>query len=164
MTRLHTDPVEVRSERDVPAQFRWRGRLYLVQEVLARWTESGQWWRTDAVRSLTSGDSAPSRGTADRPLAPPAKRWAESASLAGPVEGRPVSDVGGALTAVTSTETGIEMGIDDGEREWWRVEAGSGRLAAFRDDDPDDATAGTGVYDLCFDWARGSWSLARVLD
>ena len=21
-----------------------------------------------------------------------------------------------------------------------------------------------GVYDLCFDWSRGAWSLARVLD
>ncbi len=178
MTRLHTDPVEVRSERDVPAQFRWRGRLYLVQEVLACWTGSGQWWRTHAVRSLTSGDSAVSRGpadrgtasrgpadrgTADRPLAPPAKRWAESASLAGPVEGRSgMSDVGGALSAVstqTSIEVGIEVGIDDGERDWWRVEAGTGRHAAFS-----EGTAVTGVYDLCFDWARGSWSLARVLD
>ena len=43
-------------------------------------------------------------------------------------------------------------GVDDGERDWWRVEAGAG------------AAAGTGVYDLCFDWSRGSWSLARVLD
>lgn len=117
MTRLHTDPVEVRSERDLPAQFLWRGRFYLVQEVLARWTESGQWWRTDAVRALTSGDST--TGAADPP---------GSGSLS----------------------------VDDGECDWWRVEAGTGRQAAL--------TAGTGVYDLCFDGARGSWSLARVLD
>lgn len=113
MTRLHTDPVEVRSERDAPAQFLWRGRLYLVREVLARWTESGQWWRTDAVRALTSGDSG--------------------GSAAGPL-----------------------VSLDDGECDWWRVEAGTGRHEAL--------TAGTGVYDLCFDGARGSWSLARVLD
>jgi hypothetical protein len=70
--------------------------------VLARWTESGGWWR-----SSRAGES-----------------------------------------------------LDDGEREWWRVEAGSGRLAAL--------SAGTGVYDLCFDWSHPSadsaWSLARVLD
>ena len=24
--------------------------------------------------------------------------------------------------------------------------------------------AGSGVYDLCFDWSRGAWALARVLD
>jgi hypothetical protein len=101
MTRLHADPVEVRRRDDAPEQFLWRGRLYLVQAVLARWTESGGWWRRDAS---------------------------------------PV----------------LDGSFDDGEREWWRVEAGSGRLAAL--------SAGTGVYDLCFDWSRGAWSLARVLD
>lgn len=115
MTRLVSGPtgrlgelVEVRRRDDVPEQFLWRGRLYLVQEVLARWTESGRWWRTEP--------GAPG-------LAP-----------------------GVAVTA----------GLDDGECEWWRVEAGSGRLAVL--------SAGTGIYDLCFDWARGTWSLARVLD
>lgn len=142
MTRLHTDPVEVRSERDVPAQFLWRGRLYLVREVLARWTESGQWWRTDVVRALTSGDST---APGPRLRAAPRERsgsspWQQSASLSG----SGVVEEGGPLT------------VDDGERDWWRVEAGTGRHEAM--------TAGTGVYDLCFDWARGSWSLARVLD
>ncbi|MCU1592016.1 MAG: hypothetical protein JWP11_3272, partial [Frankiales bacterium] len=51
---------------------------------------------------------------------------------------------------------GGPAGIDDRERDWWRVEADSGRLAAL--------SAGTGVYDLCFDGSRGAWSLARVLD
>jgi hypothetical protein len=46
--------------------------------------------------------------------------------------------------------------IDDGARDWWRVEADSGRHAAM--------SAGTGVYDLCFDWSRGAWLLARVMD
>ena len=50
MTRLHADPVEVRtcpeeSGPPVPEQFLWRGRLYLVREVLARWTTSGAWWK-----------------------------------------------------------------------------------------------------------------------
>ncbi|MCU1590723.1 MAG: hypothetical protein JWP11_1979, partial [Frankiales bacterium] len=56
MTRLmnqgrQPDPVEVRRRDDVPEQFLWRGRLYVVRAVLARWTESGGWWRGDAVRS-----------------------------------------------------------------------------------------------------------------
>ena len=50
MTRLHADPVEVRTanaeQGPVPEQFLWRGRLYVVREVLARWTASGSWWRT----------------------------------------------------------------------------------------------------------------------
>ena len=106
MTRLHTDAVEVARRDDEPAQFLWRGRLYVVREVLSRWTESGGWWRNAAVRSVAAGDGADPSTT----------------------------------------------GIDDGEQDWFRVEAGAGR------------TAGTGVYDLCFDWSTGGWSLARVLD
>ena len=42
-------------------------------------------------------------------------------------------------------------------RDFFKV-LGAGLVVAF------GAAAGTGVYDLCFDWSRGSWSLARVLD
>lgn len=60
MTRLHADAVEVRrtdtGAGPEPAQFLWRGRLYIVRDVLARWTEAGGWWRTPAVRALTSGE------------------------------------------------------------------------------------------------------------
>ena len=38
------------------------------------------------------------------------------------------------------------------EREVWRVEASPGRVA------------GSGVYDLCFDWAAGGWTLLRTQD
>ena len=38
------------------------------------------------------------------------------------------------------------------EREVWRGEASPGR--AF----------GAGVYDLCFDWAAGGWTLLRTQD
>ena len=58
MTRLHADPVEVRRRDDLPEQFLWRGRLYLVREVLARWTQTGrcgagadseqEWFRVEA--------------------------------------------------------------------------------------------------------------------
>jgi hypothetical protein len=39
------------------------------------------------------------------------------------------------------------------EREVWRVEAARGRAAG-----------GRGVFDLVFDWADGSWQLARCVD
>jgi hypothetical protein len=49
MTRLHVDPVEVRTHvvesGPEPEQFLWRGRLYVVREVLARWTAAGAWWK-----------------------------------------------------------------------------------------------------------------------
>lgn len=38
------------------------------------------------------------------------------------------------------------------EREVWRVEASPGRAY------------GSGVFDLCFDWDAGSWSLLRAMD
>jgi hypothetical protein len=40
----------------------------------------------------------------------------------------------------------------DGEREIWRVEASRGRAA------------GSGIYDLCFDWTAGGWTLLRAQD
>ena len=140
MSRTHRDPVEVRRRDDEPVQFLWRGRLHVVREVLARWTESGAWWRVPAVTVLASGDASDGTGgplplqTAPVPSSP---KWAQRAW------GEPAPDVGAAVGPA---------GVDDGEREWWRVEAGSG------------SAAGTGVYDLCFDWASGTWSLARVLD
>ena len=144
MTRLHADPVEVlrhdTGSGPDPAQFLWRGRLYVVREVLARWTESGGWWRAAAVSALSTGDASAS-GSAPAPLEtapiPSSPKWAQRAW------GEPAPDVGASVGPA---------GVDDGERDWWRVEAGSGRAA------------GSGVYDLCFDWSRGAWALARVLD
>jgi hypothetical protein len=61
-----------------------------------------------------------------------------------------------AVTALSSGEasssSGGPVGVDDGERTWWRVEAAAGR------------SSGSGVYDLCVDTASGGWSLARILD
>ncbi len=140
MSRLHTDVVEVQRHDDVPAQFLWRGRLYVVREVLARWTESGGWWRAAAVQSLSDGDavagSAATPPLETAPL-PPSPKWAQRAW------GEPGPDVDASVGPA---------GVDDGEQDWFRVEAGAGRWA------------GTGVYDLCFSWSTGRWSLARVLD
>jgi hypothetical protein len=49
-----------------------------------------------------------------------------------------------------SGSTGV-AGVDDRERETWRVEAVS-------------PTSRTGTYDLCFDWSAGGWTLARTHD
>ena len=145
MSRLRTDAVEVVRRDDEPAQFLWRGRLYVVREVLARWTESGGWWRSAAVQAVGAGDALDQTD----PLAPlettaiPSSPLVTSPQGAQRAWGEPAPDVG-AVVAPAS--------IDDGEQDWFRVEAGAGRAA------------GTGVYDLCFDWSTGGWSLARVLD
>ena len=97
MTRLHADPVEVRTaataEGPVPEAFTWRGRDYVVHEVLTRWTSSGVWWRGGAEQ------------------------------------------------------------LDDGEVQWWRVEASTGRRLG----------AGPGTYELSFRWSTG-WAVRRVVD
>jgi hypothetical protein len=51
-----------------------------------------------------------------------------------------------------SGRSGFSANLDDREREIWRVEAGPGRAE------------GTGVYDLCFDWSAGGWTLAFAHD
>lgn len=56
--RRYDDPVEVRRGRvdgavhdDAPAQFLWRGRLWKVRAVLARWVETGSWWSSREVEA-----------------------------------------------------------------------------------------------------------------
>lgn len=50
MSRTYADPIDVRraaasaAEPDHPSQFLWRGRLYVVREVIAHWIESSSWW------------------------------------------------------------------------------------------------------------------------
>ena len=80
-----------------PAQFLWRGRLYVVRGGLAHWVEVGAWWRSRLP------DGLPAR-------------------------------------------------IDESGQEVWRVEAGAGRASPV------------GVYDLVYDEAATSWTLARALD
>lgn len=110
MSRRLADPVEVRTvpapAGPVPDQFLWNGRLYVVREVLARWTESGSWWRGTEVRALLSGSAVRTEPAAS------VKAWGNSASTAG---GR----------------SPARVGIDDRETQWWRVEADSGRLAVL---------------------------------
>jgi hypothetical protein len=63
------------------------------------------------------------------------------------------------LGAVAGTEEEPEQpaSVHDllAEREVWRVEAARGLAATG---------AGRGVFDLAFDWDRGSWQLSRCLD
>lgn len=57
--RRHNTQVEVLTRSaptgPEPEEFHWRGRRYVVAEVLDRWTESGSWWTGTAVRALHGG-------------------------------------------------------------------------------------------------------------
>ncbi|GAB4064937.1 hypothetical protein GCM10028777_12950 [Angustibacter speluncae] len=106
MTRGHDDTVHVRlgdagaDGRRPPTQFLWRGRLYLVREVLGYWRERQAWWSLEPARAVHGEDDGPTGAV-------PA--------------GRPGA---GATTTRTAPSRVAQVGAD---REVWRVEAAPGR-------------------------------------
>lgn len=130
MTRRYDDPVEVRRRDDVPAEFLWRDRLYVVRGVLDTWVETVAWWRTPAAAGVYGiGTATSDGGGGGLPAGGPAR-------AAGPGPG----------------EAPTGLALDQAEREMWRVEASAGRVH------------GTGVFELCFDWSAGRWTLIRAMD
>ena len=96
MTRRYDDPVDVRRRDDAPAEFLWRGRLYVVREVLTHWVEGGPWWRSPArsvpdpdTARLDTASPAPTLLTIDDEL----EVWRVEAS-AGRIHGTGVFDLG----------------------------------------------------------------------
>jgi hypothetical protein len=89
-----------------PAAFLWRGRLYVVRQVLDHWKERRPWWR-DALdeRPATAAVAPASTG----PYA------ATSSSSVGAAGGDGVA--------------GPDLLGDARERQVWRVEASAGRMA-----------------------------------
>src|SRR3954463_7064443 len=59
--RMYADPVEVRTgtgeDTDTPTAFLWRGRLYVVRDVLGHWRERRSWWSSPTAR-LVHGEGA----------------------------------------------------------------------------------------------------------
>lgn len=45
MSRIYAEPIEVWLADGRPAQFAWRGRLYLVRQVLEHWVTTREWWK-----------------------------------------------------------------------------------------------------------------------
>lgn len=151
MRRYH-EPVEVRrglvGGLEAPEQFLWRGRLWLVTEVVAHWIETGAWWEqpgVSALLGLSAGDShASDPGSDER-----------------------VAGDGFAALALGSESLAPNAGADLlGEREVWRVEAGRGRAAVAKSAESTESAAmmGCGVFDLAFDWGGGQWQLVCSID
>jgi hypothetical protein len=89
--------------------------------------------------------------------------WWRAASARGVYGGEPAPEGDGAVPTATGFRGQLEgfsdpalspvaTLVEDSEREVWRVEASAGRAS------------GTGVFDLCFDWSAGAWTLLRALD
>jgi hypothetical protein len=170
MSRCYADRVEVLRRNEEPAHFLWRSRLYVVRGVLGHWVETGEWWRT-------AGADAPS----EHPLATVPDRAGtalggtqnghgpggiqadgrarENGRLATAARPSRRTDADVAVATDDSTEEGsastagdvVEPPLDE-EHEIWRVEASSGRSGV------------PGIYDLCFAWSSGAWTLVRTAD
>ncbi|RJK96833.1 DUF6504 family protein [Vallicoccus soli] len=67
MTRRYDEQVDVRRRDDEPAQFLWRGRLYVVRDVLDHWVEVGTWWSGAGARALLGTDVAGADGGTGAP-------------------------------------------------------------------------------------------------
>lgn len=88
---------------EVPAAFIWRGRLYVVREVLGHWRERRAWWR-DALDPTSSHVAMSSHV--------PAPSHAPARNLV-------------AASTHGDTTTSLEL-----EQEVWRVAASAGRTHA----------------------------------
>ncbi len=103
--RKYDEPIEVQrglvAGQEAPEQFLWRGRLWMVRDILAHWVETGAWWEQAGVAALLG--AAVDTGTGTRTGT-------------------------GTGSATTGSET--PLGADLlGERDVWRVEAGRGRMS-----------------------------------
>jgi len=124
VVRRYEEPIEVRAAGEqaapdgaasaggpgAPAAFLWRGRLYVVRQVLDHWKERRPWWR-DALDErrvpatvAVTGSGAPGYATG------------------------PDRDVVGEVGVVSATGAFDVLG-DARERQVWRVEASAGRMA-----------------------------------
>jgi len=154
VVRRYEEPIEVRAARQAesaagegaapgaPDAFVWRGRLYVVREVLDHWQERRPWWRDALDGSEPAGQGRQGR------------QGRQAAQGAPGAPDRSVGDSGGVPSAMGARGAAAPPAVLGGarERQVWRVEASAGR------------TAGTGVYDLGTDPSLQQWRLLRVAD
>jgi Family of unknown function (DUF6504) len=118
--RRYDDTIEVRrglvNGTEAPEQFLWRGRLWLVHDVVAHWVETGAWWEQDQVRSLLGTDDA------DDPAGSAGSVGAGGSDLLGEREVWRVgaaSGRGGFRAGVPSGQRGIfDLVFDWGAGQW----------------------------------------------
>lgn len=163
MTASHADPVDVQRRDGSPVAFCWRGRVYLVQGVLAHWLETGPWWQSASVRALlTTGvphhHPAPSHPATPQP--DPHERQPHPYPRApqqdqphhGQQQGERASQHGQPHHHGQRDLQQGERQPQQGERAFWQVEAAPGRHGT------------PGVFELCADLATETptWSVTTL--
>ena len=117
MVRRYEVPIEVRATTEqavpggatgsgaVPDAFVWRGRLYVVRQVLDHWKERRPWWR-DALDE---------------------RRVTAAVAMVG--SGPDTGAAGLGAAGLGADVLGADVLGDARERQVWRVEASAGRMA-----------------------------------
>jgi hypothetical protein len=153
--RLYDDPVEVRrglvNGVEAPAQFVWRGRLWVVHEIIAHWMETGAWWV-----------QAPAE---DPDLIPEREVWRVGASRGR--AGDRLEDNGSddRLEDNGSDDRSEDNGSDDRSEGGGSDDRSEGGGPGDYGPEGQRRTEGNrGVFDLSFDWSVGRWQLARAHD
>ncbi len=116
MVRSYEDVVDVRGGPAggasggsfAPHQFLWRGRLYVVRDVLSHWFERSAWWEGVAAQAARGECGGPGEHGTDEGTG--TRKGARTR------DGTGAAAVGGSVLCGT-------------EREVWRVEASPGRTA-----------------------------------
>jgi Family of unknown function (DUF6504) len=119
--RRYDDTIEVRrglvNGAEAPEQFLWRGRLWLVHDVMAHWVETGAWWQQGPIRSLLGTDSptdSPTEDATDGSAAPVDMLAEREVWRVGAASGR-----AGFRAGVASGQRGIfDLVFDWGAGEW----------------------------------------------
>ena len=59
MSKRYADPVVVEAPEGSLEAFSWRGKRYIVRQVLCRWREAGGWWEStkDTAQPWARGDA-----------------------------------------------------------------------------------------------------------
>lgn len=136
--RRYDEPIAVRrglvGGEEAPEQFLWRGKLWVVREIVSHWVETGAWWEQSGVAALL--------GTSADPV------------------GAPVAVSAAAGTAASAADLLGERDLWRVEARRGKVAA----LRLPADPEGEVEPVGYGVFDLCFDWSEGEWRLVGSLD
>ena len=166
--RRYDEPIEVRrglvAGQEAPEQFIWRGRLWVVRDVVSHWVETGAWWDQGGVAALLGVGAERATGAVSSPSG-------GSLSVSPSVSSSPTS------SGVSAVPLGADLLA---ESDVWRVEAmdrprrrsrvdrlnkpGGPRSGRPRSAGDDDFDRGYGVFDLAFDWTQARWWLVGCVD
>jgi hypothetical protein len=160
------EAVEVRSDVvdgvETPAQFLWRGRLWRVCSVQARWTETAAWWERGVIGAGLGAAYDGRPGTNLNGVAAPASPRSRPDRVAAHAPGGSTTALAPAGCATPApagagvAESPAAVGVLDADwgprRAVYRVEAGCGRHGRRE------------LFDLAHDPDSGRWQLERVTD